>query len=147
MTKVILSIVGLVVGLILIATVLPDVVDDTVSDAYYENFSVATGVGETSTTETLTYDHYYGDLTDLSASSDNEDDTPVVMDYDEDTKEVEVAGLHASDSRILTIDYVREANQQFTGFSGFVRLLPMLCIVGLVVACLWGLFSSWKSRG
>jgi len=147
MKTVVLSIVGIVLGLLLIANVLPDVVDETVSDDYAENFNVSTGVGVTTTTETLTYDHYYADLTELSASSDNEDDTPVVMDYDEDTKEVDVAGLHASDTRILTINYVREANQQFTGFSSFVRLTPFLCVIGLIVAGLWGLFSHFKSRG
>ena len=147
MKTVVLSIVGIVLGLLLIANVLPEVVDDVAADDYAENFNVSTGPGETTTTETLTYDHYYADLTDLSASSDNEDDTPVVMDYDEDTKEVSIDGLNVSDSRILTVNYVREANQQFTGFSAFVRLTPFLCVIGLIVAGLWGLFSHFKSRG
>lgn len=147
MTKVILSIVGLVVGLMLVANVLPDVVNDVAADDYSEPFTVATGAGETSTNETLSYAHYYEDLTDLSASSDNESDTPVVMAYDEDDYIVTVSGLAASDSRILTISYVREAQQQFTGFSSFVRLLPFIAVIGLLVACIWGIFSAWKSRG
>jgi len=147
MKTVVLSIVGIVLGLLLIANVLPEVVDDVAADDYAENFNVSTGAGVTTTTQTLTYDHYYADLTDLSASSDNGDDTPVVMGYDEDTKEVSIDGLKASDSRILTISYVREANQQFTGFSAFVRLTPFLCVIGLIVAGLWGLFSHFKSRG
>jgi len=147
MRTVVLSVVGIVLGLLLIANVLPEVVDETVTDDYAENFNVSTGVGVTTTNQTLTYDHYYADLTDLSASSDNDDDSPVVMDYDEDTKVVSVAGLHAADSRIMTVSYVREANQQFTGFSGFVRLTPFLCVIGLIVAGLWGLFSNLRSRG
>ena len=147
MKTVVLSIVVIVLGLLLIANVLPDVVDDVAADDYAENFNVSTGAGVTTTTQTLTYDHYYADLTDLSASSDNEDDTPVVMDYDEDTKEVSIDGLNAADSRILTISYVREANQQFTGFSAFVRLTPFLCVIGLIVAVLWGLFAHFKGRG
>jgi len=147
MTKVVLSIVGLIVGLMLIANVLPDVVTDTASDDYSEPFNVVTGVGVTSTNETLSYAHYYEDLTELSASSDNESDTPVVMAYNEDTYVVNVAGLAASDSRILTISYVREANLQFTGMSGFLRLLPMIGVLGLLVACIWGIFSAVKSRG
>lgn len=144
--KVILSIVALILLLILAGTVLPDVVDDTASDAYSENYDVTTGVGETSTTETLTYEHYYGDLRELDATSDNGNDSPTVMAYDEDTYEVTVSGLEASASRILTIDYYREGNQQFTGFSGFLRLLPFIFIIGGIVACLWGLYSSFRGR-
>lgn len=147
MKTVVLSIVGIVLGLLLIANVLPDVVDETITDDYAENFNTSTGVGVTTATETLTYDHYYADLTELSASSDNEEDTPVVMAYDEDTKGVSVAGLKASDTRIMTVSYVREANQQFTGFSAFVRLTPFLCVIGLIFAGIWGLFSHFKSRG
>jgi len=147
MTKVILSILGLVVGLMIIAGPLPDVIDDVAADDYSEPFTTVTGAGVTSANETLSYAHYYEDLTSLTADSDNESDTPVVMAYDEDDYIVTVSGLAASDTRTLTIDYVREARQQFTGFSAFIRLLPFLLVAGLMVACLWGLFSAWKSRG
>lgn len=147
MTKVILSIVGLIFLLFMAGTILPDVVDDTVADPYSENFEVTTGVGETSTVEELTYAHYFGDLTDLSATSDNSNDTPAVMDYDDDTQDVTVAGLEASASRILTVSYYKEDNQEFTGFNQFVRLSPFLFIIGGIVACIWGLYSSFKQRG
>lgn len=144
MTKVILSIVGLIFLLFLAGTILPDVVDDTVADPYAENFEVNTGVGETSTVEELAYEHYFGDLTNLSATSDNSNDDPVVMDYDELTYDVTVAGLEASASRVLTINYYKEDNQEFTGFNQFVRLSPFLFIIGGIVACIWGLYSSFK---
>jgi len=147
MKTVVISIVGIVLGLLLIANVLPKVVDDVAAEDYAENFNVSTGAGQTTATETLTYAHYYGDLTNLSASSDNENDSPVVMTYDEDTREVLVDGLHESDSRILTISYVREANQQFKGFSAFVQLVPFICVIGLIVAGIWSLFSHFKSGG
>lgn len=147
MRNVILAVIGLVIGLILITSLLPDAVNEAVTDPYSENYAVNTGVGETNTTEELSYEHYYGDLTDLSASSTNENDTPVVMGYDEDTYDVTVAGLEASASRTLTISYVREAHQEFTGFSAFVRLVPFLALIGLVIASLWGLFSHFSNRG
>ena len=146
MQKVILAIVGLVVGLLLIATLLPDVVNDVATDSYSENFEVATGAGVTNTTEALSYAHYYENLTNLSATSDNENDTPTVMSYDEDTYDVVVAGLEASASRMLTISYYKEAHQQYTGFSGFIRMIPFICIVGLVIAGLWSLFSFARNR-
>ena len=147
MGKVVLSIVALIFLLILGGTILPDVVDETVADTYFEHYETVTGGGETSATETLSYAHYFTDLTGLSASSDNSNDSPVVMTYDEDTYDVAVSGLEASASRILTINYYREGNQQFTGFNAFVRLSPFLFIIGGIVACLWGLYSSWKQRG
>lgn len=145
--KVIVSIVALIFLLILAGNVLPDVVDDTVADPYAEPFSVDTGVAETSTVERLTYAHYFEDLTDLSASSSNSNDDPVVMDYDSVTYDVTVAGLEASASRVLTINYEREGNQQFTGFNGFVRLSPLIFILLGITACIWGLYSSFKHRG
>ena len=147
MQKVLLTIVCLVLGIILAANMLPDVVTDTVTDPYAESYEVDTGVGETSTTETLSYQHYYEDLTDLTAESTNGSDDPIVLDYDEDTYDVTVGGLVASDSRIITIDYLREGYQQYTGFSTFIRLLPFLVILGLVVAAIYGLFRWHKGRG
>lgn len=142
MQKVILSIVGLVIGIMLVANLLPDVVDEAATVAYSENFSV--GSGSTSTTETLAYDHYYGDTRNLSVTSDNVADTPIIMSYDDDTKEVVVSGLDAGETRVLTISYYREANQQYTGFSAFLRMIPFLALIGLVIAALWGLFSHMK---
>lgn len=125
---------------------LPDVVTDTVTDPYAENFEVDTGVGETSATETLEYQHYYEDLTELEAESTNDNDTPLVTNYNETTYGVTVGGLQASASRVITISYLREGYQQYTGFSTFIRLLPFLVMVGLVVAAIWGLFQWNKER-
>ena len=144
--KVFIAIVCLVVGIILCTTILPDTILEATTDDFDENFTVSTGAGVTSTTEELTYEHYYGDQTSLSATSDNESDTPAILDYDDDTYEVTVGGLAESDSRILTISYVRDAHTQFTGFSSFVRFLPFLMIVGLVVACIWVFFAG-RSKG
>jgi len=145
MRNVLLSIVGLVIGIILITTLMPGAVNEAITDTYSENFNVSTGAGETSAIETLSYEHYYGDLTDLSASSTNGEDTPAILGYNENTHSVTVGGLKASDSRILTINYVREAHQEFSGFAGFIRVLPFLALVGLVIASLWGLFSHFSS--
>lgn len=147
MQKVLLTIVCLVLGIILAANMLPDVVTDTVTDPYSENYEVDTGAGETSTTEELSYQHYYEDLTELAVESTNDNDDPLVLSYDEDTYDVTVGGLEASASRILTINYLREGYQQYTGFSTFIRLLPFLVILGLVVAAIYGLFRWHKGRG
>ena len=147
MAKVVVSIVGLIFLLILAGQILPDVINDVAAEDYAENFVSTTGAGVTSANETLSYAHYYEDLTNLSASSDNGSDTPVILAYDEDDYIVTVGGLTESDSRILTIDYAREAHQEFTGFTGFMRLTPFIFILGGIAACIWGIFSAWKSRG
>ena len=146
MQKVLLAIVALVVGIMLITTILVDTVNEAATDDYAENFNVSTGAGVTDTTETLSDPSYYDDLTGLSATSDNDNDTPVVMSYDEDTYDVVVDGLQASASRILTINYVKEAHQEFTGFTAFLRMTPFILFIGLFVAGLWALFTHVRSR-
>ena len=141
-----MAIVGLVVGVLLITTILVDTVNDAATDTYSENYNVSTGAGVTNTTETLSYAHWYEDLTSLSATSDNESDSPTVMSYDEDTYDVVVDGLAASDTRILTISYVKEAHQEFTGFSAILQMTPFVLLIGLFVAGLWALFSFAKNR-
>jgi len=146
MTRIVLGIVGIVIILILGGSVLPSVVDETASDSYSEPFSVTTGGGVENTTETLSYASYYDDLTGISATSDNIADTPVVMAYDSTTYEVVIDGLHASDSRILTVAYSREAGTQFYGFGGFMRVLPFLVIVGGVIACIIAIYTGIRKR-
>lgn len=144
--KVIMMIVGVILGLIFIGSLMPDAINSVITESYSENYETVTGVGETSAVETLSYANYFEDLTDMSVTSDNEDDSPAITDYDETDYDTTVSGLNANDSRILTITYAREANQQFTGVSQLLRLLPFLLIIGLVGVCLWGLYSSWQNR-
>jgi multisubunit Na+/H+ antiporter MnhB subunit len=146
MSRIVFGIVGIILVLILGGSVLPGVVDETASDTYSEPFSVTTGGGETTTNETLSYDNYYTDLTGLTVLSDNVADTPIVMFYHEDTNEVEIWGLAASDTRTLAIGYYREAGTQFYGFGGFIRLLPFLVIVGGVIACVIAIYTGIKKR-
>lgn len=144
--KVVLTIVGVILGLVLIGNLMPDAINDVVTEAYPENFASTTGGGETSENLTLSYASYYEDTTGMSVTSDNSGDSPAILGYDHDDYVVTVGGLAASDSRILSMTYDREANQEFTGLSSFVRLLPFLLIIGLVIAAIWGLYSSWQKR-
>lgn len=146
MSKVLFGIIIIVFVIILGGVILPGVVDETASDEYSEPFSVVTGVGVTNTTETLSYASYYDDLTGLSATSDNVADTPVVMDYDPTSYEVVVGSLAASDSRILTVTYDREAGTQFYGFGPFLRFLPTLVIIGGVIAGIIAIYFGVKER-
>ena len=139
-----MAIIALVIGLMMVSSILPDVVDEAASTAYSDTTSVVTGGGVTTATVTLTYDHYFGDTRKLTVTSDHAGDSPAITGYTAATKEVEVAGLEASQTRLLTINYYKEAHQQYTGFSAFLRIIPFLAIIGIVMAALWALFSHWK---
>ena len=68
------------------------------------------------------------------------------MNYTSTTYEVGIAGLAASDSRILTIAYDREAGTQFYGFGPFLRFLPTLVIIGGVIAGIIAIYFGVKER-
>jgi hypothetical protein len=146
MGKIVLGIVGLIIVLILAGNVLPDVINTTAADHYSEPFEVATGAGQTSTNVTLSYDNYYSDLTGLTVQSNLQTDNPVITAYDKDTNGVTVSGLAQSQTRILTIGYYREAGTEFYGFGGFLKLLPVLVIIGGIIACILGIYSGVRNR-
>lgn len=147
MQRIILGIVGIIVILILGGKVLPGIVDETASESYSENFAVTTGASVTTANVTLSYSSYYDDRTGLSVTSGNLADSPMILFFRSAIDEVEVGGLHASDTRILTIGYSRESGQQFYGFGPFMRLLPFLVIIGGIIACLLAIYGGIKSRG
>jgi len=138
-----MAIIALVIGLMMVSSILPDVVDEAASTAYSDTTSVAT-LAVTTATVTLTYDHYFGDTRKLTVTSDRPGDSPAITGYDAATKVVSIDGLEASQTRLLTINYYKEAHQQYTGFSAFLRIIPFLAIIGIVMAALWALFSHWK---
>lgn len=141
---IIMALISFAFGLMMVANVIPSALHDTLSEEYSENYSVITGPGTTTAVATLTYDHYYEDLRDLTLESTLATDNPAVMTYTVATKEVGVAGLTVSGTRILSIDYVRETdNSMFTGWSTFVTVIPFLIGLGLIVMLVR---SFWSSR-
>ena len=72
MTRVGMALFLLIVGLLMVTGVLPTAVISAATEEYSENFNVDTGEGETEAICTVAYDHYYDDLTDLDATSNNE---------------------------------------------------------------------------
>lgn len=144
--KVVLAIVAILLILLLGGNLLPDVVTDVASESYSEPYTVVTGSGVTNTTETLSFASYYDDLQGITASSNDTGDSPVIMSYDSTTYDVLVAGLQASTTRILTLTYLRDSHQEYTGFSGFIRMIPLIVIIAGVFFGLWLLFSWGKKR-
>jgi len=135
----ILALISFTFGLMMLAGIIPTAIDGTLSETFEQNYSVVTGPGTTTAVCVLTYDHYYGDTSNMETESSLITDDPYIMDYQPATKYVYVDGLTVSDTRILTIGYVREKdNSMFFGWSTFVTAIPFLIglglIAGLVVA-------------
>jgi len=143
----VMSIVGavivVVIGLIM-APLVFDQVHDVQTDKKSESFSVTTTTGETSTTVTLSEDHYYTTTQEMSVTSDNAADSPSITSYDPDTRQVTVGGLAEATSRTLTITYLIDALKDFPGskaISGLIPLLYIVGILGLAGGMLWKAFS------
>jgi hypothetical protein len=142
--KILEGILAVILGIWLIAVILPGPIKDIISETYSEPFSVTTNANETTTTEILTYDNYYEDLTGMSASSDNAGDYPVVLSYNPDTKSTLVGGLQNATSRILTIDYTREASKAslFYGTIPLWKMVPLIIGLLLIGVFIWGAFKK-----
>ena len=144
-TRAISAIICFIFGLIMLGTTLPGALDATVAENVDENFSVTTGVGETSAVCTLTDAHYYEDTTHMvvSVASGTQSETPAILSYTPTTKETTVGGLTASATRILNVDYYRERdNDGFSYFSAFVTIVPFLLGIGLIWKLVKDLFSG-----
>lgn len=130
---VIVAIISFAFGLMMIGNVLPPFIDATLSEDFTENFSANTGAGETSVVCGLTYEHYYGDTSNMDVESNDSADDPFIMAYDDATYDVTIDGLVTVGTRILSIDYVRERdNSTFTYFNGFMTAVPFLIGAGLI---------------
>lgn len=140
--QVIAALVAFAFGLMMVSNVIPTSIDATLAEDYSQNYSVVTGPGTTTAVATLSYDHYYGDLRYLDATTNLQTDDPYVMSYTPSTKEVLVDGLSVSGTRIMTIDYVRETdNSMFFGWGTFVTAVPFLIGIGLIANLIRSMFS------
>ena len=129
---IIMAIVSFAFGLMMIGNVLPPFIDSTMSEDITENFQAVTGGGETSAVCGLTYEHYYGDTTNMDVTSNLGTDDPYISAYNSTTYDTTVIGLVASGTRILSIDYARERdNSTFTYFNAFITAVPFLIGCGL----------------
>lgn len=108
-----------------------------------ENFDVTTAAGVTGANITLSYDLYQAATAEVqSITSDNETDTPVANSYVEATKALEVTGLVASDTRVLTVAYYAETDDRVMRILG--PFLAVLIFGGLISAILYGMWKKGK---
>lgn len=115
------------------------------TDDVSENFNVTTGAGETGDNVTLSYDLYQAATAEVqSITSDNVSDTPVANSYVEATKALEITGLAASDTRVLTVAYYAETDDRVMRILG--PFLAVLIFGGIVSAILYGMWKKGSRR-
>lgn len=133
-SAVFMAIVTLVFGLMFVAGIIPNQITDFITDDAAESFSVTTGVGETSAIVTLGEAHYPGDTTDISAVSDSGTDSAVIiMDYDSSTNEVTLGSLAENLTRVVTVDYLEEGNDDFDYINDIAKIIVVFIVIALLV--------------
>lgn len=106
-----------------------------------ETFAVTTVAGQTSANVTLAYDLYQAATAEVIGISSNTTGTPVASAYTEASKKLLIAGLPASTSQALTVNYYAETDDEVMRIIGpFLGFLIFFGTAGLII------WSMWKNR-
>jgi len=107
---------------------------ETIVESQADSGNVTTAAGDTSGNLTLTMPLYMERLTSvLDLESSLGTDTPISAAYDEDTQVLEVGGLTAGSSRILTVDYEYDSTTAFTNSRQVISSGPVIIMLALIV--------------
>lgn len=115
-------------------------IHDTVTSEASTSVAVATGVGVTTGTVTLSNGLYNGDIVNvvsISSSNATAGDVPVAVSYASATDILTVGGLGASATRTLTVAYDWESTSQYTGFGDILMLAPIIVVLMLIGSLFW----------
>jgi|GEM_PF-2515284 len=132
--------IGIAVLIMMVSWFIMPIAMETTTDPFIDNFNTGTGAGETTETVTLTQSHYYDTHEEMSVASDNSNDDPAILTYNNTNEQVQVGGLVQSGSRILAVTYVVESESLdiFTGYGQVILILPAL----IIIVGVWKLFQS-----
>ncbi len=123
---------------------------DVQVSAVTDSDTIATAGGVTTGNLTLSealFDDSLSSVTGLESTNAN--DVPVVLSYNETTPELEIGGLEASASRVLSAEYeyVNPGNNSSLGtVLGFLGVLIALCFMVLIVAIPGGTIADIWAR-
>jgi hypothetical protein len=131
MMRLIAAVLAVVVALVTIPIV-TSVVHNAQAAPAAEEFAVTTGTGQTSAAVTLSRPHIHADTTHMSATSNNQDDSPSVTAYNPSTRQVTVVGLAPSATRTLTVYYETDALADFPGAGALLEMAPLLWVAGAI---------------
>ena len=108
-------------------------------------FTSPTGAVETTANVTLVKPVYTDDTSTIDILSDLTTDVPITDAYDTATRELQVGGLTANTTRVLTITYDADALSASGSLNTMMDNLPfmwMLTIIAFPMAALFAIFTG-----
>lgn len=141
---------GVAVGIIMIAIafvvfpIIMDASDSILAPEKTQVITVPTASGVTTATLTLTDGVYENDKGNVTLSSSNANDTPVVSSAS--GKSVVVTGLEASSTRIMNVTYASDALDNYTGLAAIVKVAPLIVFVSILGVAIGGAYFSFKKN-
>ncbi len=141
---------GVAVGIIMIAIafvvfpIIMDASDSILAPEKTQAITVPTASGVTTATLTLTDGVYENDKANVTLSSSNANDTPVVSSAS--GKSVVVTGLEASSTRIMNVTYASDALDNYTGLAAIVKVAPLIVFVSILGVAIGGAYFSFKKN-
>lgn len=116
------------------------------TDLRTDEFTSPTGVGVTSANVTLGEPLYDDDTQTIDILSDLSTDTPAFSSYTTATRVVNISGLSANTTRILTVSYDVDALGGSDALNTFVGYVPWMWMLIIIVFPIAGLAAIWTGR-
>lgn len=126
---------ALMIGAILVILLMPATllsIDDFRMADFQNEYNVATGAGENTTSVTLSQELYGDETRNAIVTSNVTADAPIASSYTSSSRALLVTGLAASESRRLTVDYQIDALEDYWGAGLGSRVWPLFLILGVL---------------
>jgi len=139
----------IVFGTFLLLVALPyafQAVDDAITESYTQSISgVTTGAGEYTENITLSRSIYNNDTTSITSISSNiTSDSPTAAGYNTVSRQLEVSGLDASQTRTLAVNFLIESTVIPAGsvmFLTLYRWFLVFMIIGMAGGAIYAFFD------
>ena len=144
MHKSVIGLIGIGVVIILMSVIMGGL-KNSATDSRQDSFSVTTTGGETTAivgTQELPWKALTSSVS--SITSDYAEDYPLCEQVS--GNEITIEGLAPSETRVVTITYLYDANQGFMGASSMLNIVPLLLWVGIIVVIIGISVAIFQSR-
>lgn len=134
---------------ILILLPVTDGIYDFRTDLKTDSFTVETVAAQTSANVQLVQALYDNDVSTITITSDDIDDSPLYSSYNTTTRALLMTGLAVSTNRTIEVDYDYDVIYVYTGSAAldtFLNLLPWIWILIWVAFPIAGLAAIWLGK-
>lgn len=116
------------------------------TDLRTDEFSSTTVAGQTSENVTLHKSVYDDDTDTIDILSDESTDTPAFNTYDTATRVVNITGLTADTTRVLSVSYDIDALEGSDALNTFVGYVPWIWMLIIIVFPIAGIAAVFTGR-